>query len=242
MANDNPIRLQRRFARAFRKLHAQMGGEEMRKFCSAISKNKKFLDGKSNLKLPIDSGSKEAKDSLSEQRARKRKREQDKIERLDTMVQNFKKNAVSNVKSLIEGHWHELSGESIEIISCQPESDQPIRIRRLNQHLALLKETRDDQMRWMWKGVKLIQHLRSHEAFLDESGYTTEEERNSQRARDKYLRYLYEGLEIDKEKEGDARKGLTEHLRYGRRWKIFLDALSAGFIIVCGRNFATQVM
>ena len=40
------------------------------------------------------------------------------MKRLDTMVQNFKKNAVSNVKSLIEGHWHELSSKSIEIISC----------------------------------------------------------------------------------------------------------------------------
>jgi hypothetical protein len=36
--------------------------------------------------------------------------------------QKAKKNVVSNVKSLIKGHWHELSCESSEIISCQPES------------------------------------------------------------------------------------------------------------------------
>lgn len=158
------------------------------------------------------------------------------------MAQNIKKNAVSNVKSLIEGHWHELSGESLEIISCQSESDQPIRVLRLNQHLALLKETRHDQIRWMWKGIKLIQHLRSYEAFLDESGYTKEKERSSRRARDQYLRYLYKGWKLDEAKEKEARTGLTNHLRYGRRWKIFLDALSAGFIIVCGRNFVTKVM
>jgi hypothetical protein len=242
MANDNPIHLQRRFARAYKKLHAQMGREEMRKFCSAISKNKKFLNGKSQLRLHIDPGSKEAGDSLSEQRARKRKREQDKIERLDTVAQNFKKNAVSNVKSLVKGHWYELSGVSSEIISCQPESDQRIRLLRLNQHLALLKETRHDQIRWMWKGIKLTQHLRSYEAFLDESGYTQEKERNSQRARDQYFRYLYKGWKLDETKEKEARTGLTEHLRYGRRWKIFLDALTTGFIIVCGLNFAMKVM
>lgn len=94
----------------------------------------------------------------------------------------------------------------------------------------------------MWKGIKLIQHLRSYEAFLGESGYTKEKERNSQRARDQYLRYLYKGWKLDEAKEKEARTGLTEHLRYGRRWKIFLDALTAGFIIVCGLNFATKVM
>jgi len=119
----------------------------MTKCCSAISKNKKSLNGKSQLKLPIDSGSKGVKGSLFAQLPRKSKREQDKIERLDTIAQNFKKNAMSNVKSLIEGHGHELSGESLEIISCQLEfdqleSDEPIRLLRLNQDLALLKETR----------------------------------------------------------------------------------------------------
>lgn len=224
MATDDGTNLQRLFALAFKKLHAQMGPEEMGKFCFAISQNEKFLTGKSKLKLPMDLESMDiVKDSVPEQRPRKRKRASDKSE-------------------LIESHWHELSTESLEIISCQPESDQPIRILRLNQHLALLQETREDQIRWMWKGIKLTQHLRSYEAFLDESGYTKEKERSSQRARDQYLRYLYIGWKLDEAKEKEARTGLTEHLRYGRRWKIFLDALTAGFIIVCGLNFATRVM
>jgi len=94
----------------------------------------------------------------------------------------------------------------------------------------------------MWKGIRLIQHLRSYEAFLDELGYTTKEERKSHRARDQYLRYLYKGWKLDEVKEKEARAGLTEQVRYGRRWKIFLDALTAGFIIVCGLNFATKVI
>ena len=232
MTTSDPTKLQGLFARAFKKLNEQMGREEMAKFCLAISKNENFLSGKSDLKLPMD----------LEKRPRKRKRAMDKSERLDMAAQNFKKNAVSNVKSLIEGHWHELSTESLEIISCQPESDQPIRILRLNQHLALLKEKSDDQIRWMWKGIRLIQHLRSYEAFLDESGYTTKEERNSHRARDQYLRYLYEGWELDEGREKGVRADLSEQVRYGKRWKIFLDALTAGFIIVCGLNFATKVM
>ncbi|KAG9240268.1 hypothetical protein BJ878DRAFT_484003, partial [Calycina marina] len=47
---------------------------------------------------------------------------------------------------------------------------------------------------------------------------------------------------LDETKEKEARTGLTEHLRYGRRWKIFLDALTTGFIIVCGLNFAMKVI
>ena len=242
MVNDVP-NLQRLFAQAFKQLHALMGREEMGKFCFAISKNEKYLSGKSKWKLPMDLESMEnVKDSVPEQLPRNRKRALDKSEGLDMTAQNFKKNAVSNVKSLIEGHWHELNTKSSEITSCQPESDQPIRILRLNQHLALLQETRADQIRWMWKGIKLIRHLRSYEAFLDESGYTNEKERNSQRARDKYLRYLYKGRELDEAKKKEARTGLTEHLRYGKRWMIFIDALTAGFIIVCGLNFATKVM
>ena len=243
MATSDLTNLQRLFAQAFKRLHEQMGREEMAKFCLAISKNENFLSGKSKLKFPMDLESTETvKDLVPEKRPRKRKRVLDKSERLDMAAQNFKKNAVSNVKSLIEGHWHELSTESLEIIRCQPESDEPIRTLRLNQHLALLKEKRDDQIRWMWKGIRLIQHLRSYEAFLDESGHTEEKERSSQRARDQYLKYLYEDWRLEEAKEKEARTGLTEHLRYGRRWKIFIDALTAGFIIVCGLNFATKVM
>jgi len=42
-------------------------------------------------------------------------------------LHHFKKIAVGDVKSPIEGHWHEFSAVSSEIISSQPESDQPIR-------------------------------------------------------------------------------------------------------------------
>ncbi|KFY84654.1 hypothetical protein V500_09124 [Pseudogymnoascus sp. VKM F-4518 (FW-2643)] len=242
MENDVP-NLQCLFALAFRRLHTLMGREEMGKFCVAIAKNEKYLSGKSKWKLPMDLESIEnVKESVPEQLPRKRKRALDKSERLDMTAQNFKKNAVSNVKRLIEGHWHELSTKSSEITSCQPESDQPKRILRLNQHLELLQETKADQIRWMWKGIKLIRHLRSYEDFLDESGYTNKKKRKSQKARDKYLRYLYEGRELDEAKEKDARTGLTEHLRYGRRWMIFIDALTAGFVIVCGPNFATKVI
>jgi hypothetical protein len=133
MATDDLTNLQRLFARAFKKLHAQMGREEMGKFCLAISKNEKFLTGKGKLKFPMDLESTEiVKDLVPEQRPRKRKRALDKSERLDITVQNLKKNAVSNIKSLIEGHWRELSTESLDIISYQPESDQPIRILCLN--------------------------------------------------------------------------------------------------------------
>lgn len=241
VVNDVP-NLQGLFAKAFRRLHTLMGREEMEKFCVAISKNEKYLNGKGKWKLPMDLESMEnVKESVPEQPPRKRKRALDKNERLDMTAQNFKKNAVSNVNGLIEGHWHELSTKSSEITSCQPESDQPKRTLRLNQHLELLQETKADQIRWMWKGIKLIRHLRSYEDFLDESGYK-KKKRKSKKARDKYLRYIYEGRELDEAKEKDARTGLTEHLRYGRRWMIFIDALTAGFVIVCGPNFATKVM
>jgi hypothetical protein len=160
METDNITRLQGLFARAFKQLYAKMGREEIERFCLAISRNEDFLTGKCS------------------------KRELNKSERLDMTAQNFNKHAVNNVKRLIEGRWHELSTPSVKLISYQPGSDLSARKRRLNQHLALLQETRDDKTRWMWRGIKLIQYLRSYEAFLDESGYANKNERNSQRARD----------------------------------------------------------
>jgi hypothetical protein len=242
METDNITNLQGLFARAFKKLYAKMGREEIERFCLAISRNEEFLTGKRKLRLPMDLEPTESvKVSTPEHHPRKRKRKLDQSERLDMTAQDFYKNAVNNVKRLIEGHWHELSTPSVELFSCQPEADLSVRKRRLNQHLALLQETRDDEIRWMWRGIKLVQHLRSHEAFLDESGYV-DKERNSQRARDHYFSYIYKGCELDATKEKKARGDLSDHLRYGRRWKIFLDALTDGFIIVCGLNFAKKVM
>jgi UDP-2,3-diacylglucosamine pyrophosphatase LpxH len=185
METDNITRLQGLFARAFKQLYAKMGREEIERFCLAISRNEDFLTGKCKLRLTMDLEPTESvKVSRPEHHPRKRKRELNKSERLDMTAQNFNKHAVNNVKRLIEGHWHELSTPSVKLISYQPGSDLSVRKRRLNQHLALLQETRDDKTRWMWRGIKLIQYLRSYEVFLDESGYANKNERNSQRARD----------------------------------------------------------
>ena len=47
---------------------------------------------------------------------------------------------------------------------------------------------------------------------------------------------------MDEAKEKEARTGLDKHLQYERRWKIILDVLTAGIIIVCSLDFATKVM
>jgi len=179
MEIDNITNLQGLFACAFKKLYTKMGWEEIERFCLAISRNEEFLTRKRKLRLPMDLEPTESvKISMPEHHPRKRKRKLDKSEHLDMTTQDFYKNTVNNVKRLIEGHWHKLSTPSIELFSYQPKSDLLVCKRCLNQYLALLQETRDNEIRWMWRGIKLVQHLQSYKAFLDESGYV-DKERNS---------------------------------------------------------------
>jgi hypothetical protein len=127
-------------------------------------------------------------------------------------------------------------------VSFQLESNQPVRVLRLNQHLELPAEKREDEIRWIWTAIKLIRNLQSYHDFLDESGFHTKEEHESQKARDQYFKYLYEGRGLENDNEKKARTSLTEQISYGKRWKIFLDTLTPGFLIAYGRIFAMKVM
>lgn len=124
---------------------------------------------------------------------RKRKRKPDQSQRLNAVLKSFHDHVAKDVRGLIQDCWCDFQTGSPEIIRFQPVGNQPLHTIRLNQHLALREMKREDELRWLWRALALIRNLQSHEDFLGEFGYTTKEERESQKARDRYLRYLYKG-------------------------------------------------
>lgn len=250
--------LQKNAATIFQKLHNRFGYDETREFWSRVAGDEQARRQYTKAKVAFDleildsahdkspaQSSTESDDeegTLCERCGRKRKRKPDKLQRLDERFRSFDKYAAKHVKALIKNHWVDLEGKSTHIVNSRSLVGESKDIVCLSHHLVLRQMAKDNDLRWLRRALALMRNLQSYEDFLSESGYTTEEQRNSHRARDEYIRYIYQSQILNKKEERQARAALNEQLRYGRRWKICVSVLTAGFLLVCGRELANNVM
>jgi hypothetical protein len=150
-------------------------------------------------------------------------------------LETFKTGAVRALVQLVKNHWDELAVES-EVRGQSLTSDK--QTRRIHHYLELQQLKKKAELHWFRRALALIRTLDDFDEFLQEndhlSSYTPK-----QKFREAFLR-IYAGIssDIDMPK---ARESLRQDLQYARRWKIFVEVLGNGALLVCGENIAKLV-
>jgi hypothetical protein len=153
----------------------------------------------------------------------------------------------------IRNYWDTLycNGLYVHIDSWALEPDSPIYKRRLRHHLIPRELKVNDDLRSLRLSVALLRNLDEYLMFHDEAerrrsrGLQTRQSNQADKniAYNDYLAHIY--TDRAPKDLGQARKALTEDLRYARRWLILINGveasgeksavpgLGAGLLLVC---------